>query len=164
MSRLKIPSALADLARDDLRRPHPFAFERVGFLYARVGALPEGGCLLLAYEYHDVPDQAYVKDPYAGARISDQGFRPARQAALAGNVSVIHVHLHNHHGRPRASEIDLEESDHFMPDFLKIAPALPHAAIVLSTDAAVGRIWRSNRSPQALSSISFVGATVMKVQ
>src|SRR5574341_1691005 len=58
---LKITSALLHQVRDDLRRPHPFASERVGFLTARCTRSGQG-IVVLAAGYLAVPDNGYVPD------------------------------------------------------------------------------------------------------
>lgn len=159
---LKLPASLLDVVRTDLRRPHPFAHERVGFLKARQGALPNGGVLLIAWDYLVVPDDDYIEDESVGARITDVGFRPARQAALSERMSILHVHLHDFPGRARPSGTDAREAAHFMPDFVKLAPAVPHAAVILSSESASGRAWYGgNVAP--IASITLVGAPLRKI-
>jgi hypothetical protein len=161
MIALKLPASLLDHVRADLRRSHPFAHERVGFLKARQGALPGGGVLLLVWDYLAVADEAYIEDDSVGARITDAGFRPARQAALSERASILHVHLHDLPGRARPSGIDSREAAHFMPDFVKLAPSVPHAAIVLSSDSASGRAWYGE-NVEPIARITVVGAPLRK--
>jgi len=159
---LKVPAGLLAQVHTDLERRHPFAAERIGFLKARQAALPEGGVLLLAFDYLVVPDDGYIRDRRVGARIGDLGFRPARQAAFSGAVSIVHVHLHPHLGRPRPSSVDRRETAHFMPDFVNVAPAVAHAAVILSLDSLSGWAWRGS-NVQLLSPITVVGAPLVKV-
>jgi hypothetical protein len=56
----KITRDMLEQIKTDLARPHPFAFERVGFIYVRRGTLAEGQ-LLLAASYHPVRDEHYTK-------------------------------------------------------------------------------------------------------
>jgi len=58
---------LLDRVRADLRRPHPFAHERVGFISAKAGALPAGGLTVMGVDYHPVDDDHYLNDPSIGA-------------------------------------------------------------------------------------------------
>jgi hypothetical protein len=163
-SHLKCTNALRQEALADLRRPHAVAYERVGFLLARAAALPEGGVILIAYDYLPVDDGAYLPDEKIGARVSADGFRPARQAALRTPLSVIHVHLHEHAGPPGFSGLDSRETRAFMPDFLKVRGDQPHAALILSADEAVGRIWVRDRAVgQPITIISFIGGVITKV-
>lgn len=60
--RFKITSALLATVRIDLRRPHPFAHERVGFLAAGLAAAHDE-LLILARDYRPVRDDEYLRDP-----------------------------------------------------------------------------------------------------
>lgn len=162
---IKLPTGLRAMVLADLRRPHAVAYERVGFLLARAGALPEDGVVLVAYDYLPVEDGAYLPDEDIGARVSADGFRPARQAALRHAISIIHVHLHEHAGAPGLGGVDAKETRAFMPDFLKVRGDQPHAALILSADGAVGRIWIRGRAiGTRIDTISFVGTTITKVR
>jgi hypothetical protein len=163
-SHLKMTNVLREKVLTDLRRPYSVAYERVGFLLARAAALPKGGIILVAYDYLPVQDDAYLPDRKIGARVSADGFRPARQAALRMPLSVIHVHLHEHVGTPGFGGVDSRETRAFMPDFLKVRGDQPHAALILSADAAAGRIWvRDRAAGQPIDTISFTGTAVSKV-
>jgi hypothetical protein len=162
---VKLPTALRATVLADLRRPHAVAYERVGFLLARAGTLPGDGVVLVAYDYLPIEDEAYLPDEDIGARVSADGFRPARQAALRQALSIIHVHLHEHLGRPGFGGVDARETRAFMPDFLKVRGDQPHAALIFSADEAVGRIWIRGRVTGApIDTISFVGTTITKVR
>ena len=164
-SHLKITNALRQRVLADLRRPHPVAFERVGFLFARAAALPDDGVILVAYDYLPVQDDAYLPDKKIGARVTADGFRPARQAALRDPISVIHVHLHEHAGTPGFGGVDSRETRAFMPDFLKVRSDQPHAALILSSDEAAGRIWvRDRAAGRPIDTISFIGPILTKVR
>lgn len=164
-SHLKIQRGLVEAVRDDLRRPHRFAHERVGFLKCRF-ALTAGGLLLtLAKGYHPVADEDYIDEPDYGAVIGSNAFRRIMQIALTEPVGLFHVHLHDHYGRPTPSPIDLAETKRFVPDFFHIRPRLPHGAIVLSTDSVSGRIWNpTNQKPICIDQISIVGAPLSKTR
>jgi hypothetical protein len=161
---LRLTQELAQDVRRDLTRPHPVAFERMGFLKATAGRLRDGGIVLIAFEYVPVADDAYIPDEQVGARITDAGFRPARQATLAAPVSIVHIHMHEHLGMPGFSRTDARESAIFMEDFIKIRPSMPHAAVILSRDAAAGRCWRKGLPVSPIHAISLVGAPITKVQ
>lgn len=163
-SHLKCTERLRQEVLADLRRPHPVAHERVGFLLARAAALPDDGIIIIAYDYLPVADDAYLPDKDIGARVSAAGFRPARQAALRTPLSVIHVHLHEHAGMPGFGGVDSRETRAFMPDFLKVRGDQPHAALILSADEATARIWVRDRAvARPITTISFIGATITKV-
>ena len=137
---LRMTAALAEQVRRDLRRRHPFAAERVGFLLCRAGALPEGGILIVAAGYQAVEDADYVNDRSVGAMMGPGAIRKGMQSAYNGgaqDISLFHVHEHAHFGLPGYSRTDWREMHKFVPDFFNAAPAMPHGALVLSHDLAV---------------------------
>jgi len=136
---------LLRMVRDDLHRPHAFAAERVGFLLCRAGQFTDGGLAILAADYDPVRDMDYLDDPRVGAMMGSAAIRRALEHAYNSgkqNIGIFHIHMHNHSGRPGFSHIDLAENKKFVPDFFNAAPAMPHGAIVLSRDEAVGQCWR----------------------
>jgi len=159
---LKLPATLVAAVRADLQRPHPFDCERVGFIKAKQGALPNGGVVLLGYDHLVVPDNAYEKDDTVGARIAAAGFMPARQAAFSYRLSIVHVHLHDHVGRPGPSITDRRETSAFMPDFVSVARSVPHAALILSRDSGHATAWFGSQV-LPVSPISIVGMPMRKM-
>lgn len=153
----RITSALIGRIRTDLRRQHRFAFERVGFISARPATTPDG-LTLLAIDYHPVADEDYVDDPSVGAMIGPAAMRKALQLAYKADVSMLHVHMHEHAGFPAFSRVDLREYPKFVPDFFNVRPGLPHGAILLSHDELTGLIWgRRGAQPQPLDEAIEVG-------
>lgn len=160
--------ARADLlkaVRDDLVRPHPFARERVGFLICRAGRLTDGGVVILAAGYDGVADGDYIEDHSVGAMMGPAAIRKALQRAYNGglaDIALFHVHMHDHRGLPAFSPVDSRESRKFVPDFFNVAPAMPHGAIVLSKDLAVGLCWRVPRAePTPITGFVRVGAPLL---
>jgi proteasome lid subunit RPN8/RPN11 len=119
--RFKIASALLATIRIDLRRPHPFAHERVGFISAGLAAAHDE-LLILAREYRPVRDDEYLKDPRVGAMMSAEAIRRARQWAMDERVAIFHVHTHGGTGIPAFSGIDIRENAKFVPNFVSVAP------------------------------------------
>jgi hypothetical protein len=135
---------LFTVVRRDLHRPHPFAAERVGFLVCRAGRVAGDGLVILAAGYDAVGDEDYLDDPRVGAMMGPAAIRKALQRAYnagAEDCSVFHVHMHAHLGPTGFSEVDDRECRKFVPDFFNVAPEMPHGAIVLSLDQAVGLCW-----------------------
>ena len=160
--RFKITTALLIAIRDDLRRPHPFAHERVGFIAAGLSAWGDD-LLVLAREYRPVADDDYLDDATVGAMMGPDAIRNALQWALQDEVAVFHVHTHGGNGIPSFSEIDLRESAKFVPDFFKVAPKCAHGSIVLSETAARGMVWFDrSRSADFISSFIEVGVPLRK--
>ena len=138
--RFKITTSLLTAIRSDLKRPHPFAHERVGFVSAGLSASGDE-LLALAREYRPLDDDEYLRDPSVGAMMGPEAIRRAMQWAMQDGVAVFHVHTHSGSVIPNFSVIDLRENEKFVPDFFKVAPQCAHGAIVLSDTAARGQIW-----------------------
>lgn len=139
---LRLTAPLLQAIHADLSRPHPFAAERVGFLTCDTAALPDDGLVLLARQWHAPPDDHYLDDPRVGAYIGPAAFRYILQQAWRAPVSILHLHRHDHRGRPAFSLTDSASMNEFVPAFFNARPDLPHGAVVLSYDRGVGRIWR----------------------
>jgi len=140
----------------DLARPHPFAAERVGFISVRA-AKGKDRLILLAENYHPIADHDYIPDLTVGAMMSQEAIRKALELALLQSVGVFHVHVHEHRGLPRFSRTDLREQVKFVPDFFKVRPQMPHGAIVLSYDRAIGRVWTAPEAVADIAEFNFVG-------
>jgi hypothetical protein len=136
----KIDRPLWRAVQADLDRPHRFAHERVGFVSCKPAAL-DGGLLLLADTYHPIADDDYEDVRGDGAMMGPGAIRKALQIAYGSNVSMIHVHRHEHRGVPGFSRTDVRENAKFVPDFFKVRPKLPHGAVVMSHDAMAGEVW-----------------------
>jgi hypothetical protein len=137
---IKITNQLLALIRTDLRRPHHFAHERVGFIKA--GASLTGETLqLFATAYQPVADDDYERDPMVGARIGGNAMRKALQFAYKSRGALLHVHTHGGRGRPEFSGIDLESGAEFVPGFFHAIPRMPHGMVVLSNDSATAKLW-----------------------
>jgi hypothetical protein len=145
--RFKIMSALLGTVRADLRRPHPFAHERLGFISAGLAAAHDE-LLILARDYEPVLDDEYLNDPRVGAMMGEQAIRRARQRAMDSRAAIFHVHTHGGHGIPGFSGIDNSENAKFVPNFVSVAPQCVHGAIVLSDTAAFGQVWIGRAGPQ----------------
>jgi hypothetical protein len=141
----KITAQLLASVRADLKRSHPFAYERVGFIVAGLASCA-GGVLILAREYRPINDDDYLRDPTVGAMMGPDAIRKAQEWALFQGHAIFHVHTHGGFDMPGFSGIDLRENAKFVPDFLKVAPQNIHGAIVLSHDAAAGQFWQSRES------------------
>jgi hypothetical protein len=137
----KIRRDLLGMVLADLRRPHAFAAERVGFLLCRPAALSDNGLLIVANGFHGVADEDYLDDPGAGATMGPAAIRKALQLSYTTSASMFHVHIHEHAGKPGFSRTDARETAHFVPDFWNVQPTLAHGAIVFSADSAFGKCW-----------------------
>jgi hypothetical protein len=159
----KITRQLFAAVCDDLRRPHSFAAERVGWLRCRVGNAPDGGLLVLAHDYCPVADDQYVRDRSVGAMMGSAAIRAALQLALKGDTCVFHVHLHDHNGQPGFSTTDARETAKFVPDFWHVSPNLPHGAVIFSNDSMCGRCWYPGGAAVEITKFVIVGAPFVRV-
>jgi len=160
----KITQRLLAEVKTQLRRPHSFAYERVGFLLCRVGLLDQGGVVILSHSLHDVADEDYVDDQSVGAMMGPGAIRKALQTAYNQKASMFHVHLHLHGGKPHFSGIDEEETAKFVPDFWNVQPDLPHGAIVFSDDSAFGKCWiPGHQTPVEIATFAVVGVPTRKL-
>lgn len=136
----RMTAGFAEQVRHDLSRAHVHAHERVGFITAKA-AVTTSGLTMIAAGYHPVADEDYVRDASVGAMMSEDAVRKALQICWKSKCAMVHVHMHEHKGLPWFGRLDLEENGRFMPDFFNVQPGFPHAALVLSHDAAAGLVW-----------------------
>lgn len=159
----KITTSLLTAIRIDLRRPHPFAHERVGFISAGLSVSGDDLLLVLAREYRPVCDDEYLPDPSVGAMMGPDAIRRALQWAMQDAVALFHVHTHGGQGIPEFSSVDLRENAKFVPDFFKVTPQCAHGAIVLSDTATHGQLWLARSQPhQFMASFVEVGVPLRK--
>ena len=145
-TRFKITRALLGSIRRDLVRPHPFAYERVGFISAGLATAGEN-LLILARNYRPLMDHEYLPNTSVGAMMGPTAIRSALQWAMESGGAMFHVHTHGGYGIPNFSTIDIRENAKFVPDFFKVASHSAHGAIVLSDDAARGQVWFNRNGP-----------------
>ena len=74
----KITRRLLESVRRDLERPHPFAYERVGFISAGLSSA-EDDLWVLARSHRAVADDDYLRDPSVGAMMGPEAIRKAIQ-------------------------------------------------------------------------------------
>src|SRR5689334_4714517 len=93
---VKMMADVRDQVLADLRRPHPFASERVGFLSSVGGNRDGANRLVFLVKYLPVPDRCYIEDPDVGARIDSTAIHSAMQHVLDNpGTGIFHVHLHD---------------------------------------------------------------------
>lgn len=144
--------------REDLARGHQFAYERVGFLSAKLGNRSGDGPLILFTNYHPVPDDQYIKDPYAGARINSDAIRDAMQRVLDSDDGMFHVHGHSHRGKPGFSPMDLEETPRIVSGLQVAGPTQAHGMVLLSNDQCIAYVWMPGTGePVVADKVAVVG-------
>ncbi len=155
---IRIPQAVLSLARQDLARPHPFTYERVGFFRCRPTGRPD---LVVVTGYDAVPDEDYVRGSTAGACIGSTAIQSAMQRILTHKVGQIHIHQHEDRGPPSPSRTDSENQPRLVTSFRNLDPQVPHGFMILSETHA----WGSFATPKMrrlveLKSVSVVSGRI----
>jgi hypothetical protein len=163
-SMFRITSGLLRRVHEDLSRSHPFAAERVAFLTCKTARLDRQGVVVLAQAVHSVADEDYERSSTMGALLGSAAFRKILQYGYGRNLSIFHVHRHEHFGRPGFSRVDVEESAKYVPDFFKVCPQQVHGTVVLSHNSAAGLIWHGMKAkPGRIDRFAFVGYPLVEV-
>lgn len=139
--RIRLSKVLVEEMKADLRRPHPFAAERVGFLSVATGLSEGGEFLVLGLEYRPVAAEHYIEDPYVGVKIGVGAIREAVDRVRLSRRGLFHVHMHEHRGGPRFSSTDRGEQPRLVESFRRVGGQLPHGMLVLSDDSAAAWVW-----------------------
>jgi len=142
---VRIARRLLAEMEDDLNRPHEFARERLGFVFAR-WAQAAGELVVIPFEYISITDENYIDDARVGAKMNSTAIRAALQATLDRGAACLHVHAH-HPAMPFFGDVDLAEQEKLMPSFLATVPNAPHGALLLYRTGALARLWRGNSGP-----------------
>jgi hypothetical protein len=155
---VRIPAACYSAALADLDRPHPFAAERIGFFSTSFGSAGRDEWVVCLTRYHSIPDDHYVDDPRAGARINSRAIRAALQRILDEKSGQLHVHLHWHLGRPHPSHMDQEELPPLAQSMCATANNQVHGGLILSRDAAFADLWLPGHAdPKPAAHVTVVG-------
>lgn len=156
----RMPRAFYNGILADLSRPHPFAKERVGFVFARLGTAANSLHLVFLVDYVPVAGEEYVRTTHRsiGAEISSTAIRTAMQRAMDTGEGAFHVHMHEHLGRPGFSRVDMQDLPALVKSFQHACPASPHGALLLSKDDCVALVWLPGQSgPTTVERVSVVG-------
>lgn len=155
--KMRLPQSLLERVRTDLSRQHPFAGERVGFLYARLAKADVP--LVLATGYEPLADDRYIDDPSSGARIDSLAIRNAMQGVLDRDQGAFHVHMHAWPGRPLLSWMDKEEIPRVVTAFRRVGPSHAHGILLLNDEECAAWVWLPGADdPVEASSLSIVGS------
>src|SRR5206468_1036634 len=119
----------------------PFAAERVGFLYGRLGNADADAPLVLVTRYEPLADERYVRDPRSGARIDSQAIRCAMQEVLTRRECAFHVHAHEWPGKPWLSRMDTEEIPRVVEGLRNAGPTFAHGMILLHSEEWAAWVW-----------------------
>jgi hypothetical protein len=144
----------------DLCRPHSFASERVGFLFARMGTAANDTRLIFPLDYVPVPDNQYLPTTNfeIGAEISSEAIRDTMQRVMGTGEGAFHVHLHEHLGRPRFSRVDMKDLPLLVQSFQHASPSSAHGGFLFSKDDCMADVWLpGQREPITAEKITVVG-------
>ncbi len=158
-ARIRLLQSLYERVLADLRRPHPFASERVGFLFARMGTAANDTLIFLV-DYVPVPEDQYLPTPDLdfGAKISSAAIRETMQRVMNTGEGAFHAHLHEHLGRPRFSRVDMKDLPLLVRSFQHACPAASHGGFLFSEDDCMASVWLPGRSaPVTAEKITVVG-------
>lgn len=137
----------------------------MAFVSCRPVPLRDNALALLGQDLHPVADDDYERDNTVGAMLGAGAFRRILQVAYNAQVSILHVHRHEHRGIPWFSDLDLSEARKYVPDFWKVCAGFPHGVLVLSHDSAAGLIWvPESRMQKRMSRISVIGAPIQEIR
>jgi len=154
----RMPKQIEGEMRNSLMRPHPFAFERVGFIFTKLSRSNDAGKIILVTAYESVPDDDYIKDPSVGARINSAAIRRAMQRVLNTGEGAFHVHIHDHDGVTGPSYTDRQELRPMMQSIRNASPQGVHGLLILSRDAAYAEALIPKTSQfRTVEKISVVG-------
>lgn len=137
--KIRIPKAIYKAMLEDLRQPHPFAFERVGFVSTRSKTLQSNIILITVTSYQPVDDENYIEDRTVGARINSSAIRKAMQTVLDNESGCFHVHLHDHAGMPFPSTTDKTGIPGVINSISNVSSE-PHGFLILSKDSLYAEI------------------------
>lgn len=117
---------------NDLKRPHDYTYERVGFIYTKTVQLNNGNYIILATNYVPVNDKNYIKDDSVGAKINSTAIRLAMQGMIDTGCGCFHVHFHKHKGKPFPSITDSEDLPELVKSFNNIKTKEANGFLILS--------------------------------
>lgn len=155
---IRIPGTLYEEMFADLLRPHPHAFERVGFLSSSIKKLSPTHHLVILGRYHSVPDDDYLEDPTVGASIGSRAITAAMQRSLSESSGQFHVHIHQHEGEPYPSNDDKAGLPPIVSSLSATSPAQASGYLIFSADSAWSElILPTSGAPCLATKISVVG-------
>jgi len=165
---IKMTTALYAAMLQDLSRPHPHAWERVGFAYGKLSMTPGLVPIIYLYRYSGVEDERYLESDEYGALIDRYAILQVRQELRKRrgmHECAFHVHVHEHHGQPGLSKPDRQSLPSLIPSFQLMDPTGAHGLLVLSSDHGIAWVWLPGESqPCPARAITIVGAPMRVFQ
>ena len=162
MITFKIQARLYEKIRADLRRPHAYANERVGFLTVGSARTPNG-LLLLAQEYWPIADDHYVDNPNVGAEYDERAIRVIMELAYNQSVGIFHVHEHPHNMQ-WFSNLDLASIPQLVYGLFSYSSKSVHGAVLLTDIPCNSMLWLPGASSsRRISQFQIIGKTIVKI-
>jgi len=153
---MKIHGRFLDHVRNDLQRPHEYAYERIGFIFVKTGAINGEDVMLLPSYYMPIPDEQYISDPTVGARYNSDAIRNVMQRVLDTGEGAFHIHEHSFMF-PTFSRDDIENQNRLIPTFRNVGQKSIHGAVLLTGETIVGLCWLPDEThPQRISQIKVI--------
>lgn len=158
---LKLTKNLYDHMVEDLERPHDFAFERVGFVYAKMAKVKDGSdqdFMVFLHDYEPVDDENYIKDGSVGAKINSTAIRKSLQRVLKNNEGCFHVHMHPFRSKLGLSLTDKKGILPLVKSFKSAGPDCCHGVLLLGIDDILSYVsLPESEGLVAVSKISVIG-------
>jgi molybdopterin/thiamine biosynthesis adenylyltransferase len=143
---LRIPKHFKDMMMADLKRTHLFAAERVGFFSTTSTSAGSSFDIITVTGYNSVPDEDYIDDPSVGAKINSNAIRSVMQRIISTGHGAIHVHLHEHTGKPSPSFTDLDSLPNLAKSFLNANPKTACGYLIMSKDNFFCSLYQAGTS------------------
>jgi hypothetical protein len=153
---LRLRRDLFDAMVEDLSRAHPFALERVGFLYGKLARALDLS-IMIPFEYVPVPDEQYLDEPDAAATINADALFDAHQRARRTHECCLHVHMHPGEGSTWFGKTDVRTLHRIGPSLQRMARTAAHGGIVLTASTASALVWLPGDSEPSRARVSNVG-------
>lgn len=129
---IRIPQNILNQIINDLKRPHEFANERIGFIASRHKILKTGTIIVFISEYFPISDDQYLDDPEVGARINSNAIREGLQRIIDKKIGCFHVHYHSFsRSIPEFSDTDLIDNPEIIKSFGYADKSQVHGMIVI---------------------------------
>ena len=160
---IRIPDRIHKQMLSDLRRSHPFAYERVGFLFTKTNQINPAIVVITCYEYQPVEDQHYIRDNSVGAKINSTAIRSAMQRILDESCGCFHVHLHDHSGRTSPSRTDQSSLPPVVQSFSNVNGDQSHGILILSNDSLYASVQYKNEKQFILPQLVSIIGSPMKL-
>jgi hypothetical protein len=138
-----------DVANKDLKRPHEFAFERVGYFLGESN-LEKNEIAIV--DWLSFGDEMYQRSN-VGAEIGREGMKYLMRNAFQTNMTYLHFHLHLFQKKPTFSFTDIQSIKEIVPALFSFSSASAHGAIILGSQYVTYEIWLRNQKESMKKSI-----------